>query len=133
MSSHGGAITDFSTALSLLGSEKIENGFGGSRFGEAYSGSEPQDTGDLAATAVLKGVDDGSGDDPRTPHQPFVPNVYIAYDGEDQNMGQEDVDGEDDRHTLEGGEAFLRRSQSADGGDGMAEGGSVVCACHYAR
>lgn len=148
MSSHERAIRDFTTALALLGSKQNEDDLDGSRSREASSAAELQNNadaeglgrdGDVAATTNQIEIDDSSNTNSHASHDRCAPSEPNTSGGVDQNQqylaktGQQESLGEDDRFKLNGDGASRRRSQGADGGDGMAEGGSVVGACHYAR
>lgn len=151
MTSHERAIRDFTTALTLLGSEKIgNNSLGGSRFREASSSATeikdydegPGRSGDAAATTEQNEIEDSGNPNPRPPHDRRALSVSNGCGGVDQAQpfvpepGQvEEPRDKDGRLKLNRNHdsSSRRQSQGADGEDGMAEGGSVVGACRYAR
>lgn len=156
MSSHERAIRDFTTALTLLGSKQAEDDLGGSpRLRETSSAAELREhdegapgggNGDAAATAEPNAADGScNAANPRAPHEPCSPGESNASssDGDDQEqprleeeLGHRASSGENGRleKRLNSNRSSSRRlSHGADAGDGMAEGGSVVGACYYAR
>ena len=162
VSSHERALGDFDTALTLVRRKKqTEDELDGATrpLRETSSAAELLQDNDegpggvedgkaAAATTSTKheetygGSGGGGGDaSPRTPDERRSPGASNASGGvghtqpclaEEPGHHEEPHD-EDGRLKTGGGDGSRRRSQGADGGDGMAEGGSVLGACHYAR
>lgn len=157
--SHERAVGDFTTALALIRRKQTGEGFDGSRLRETCSAADllqdndegPGGNGDDAAASTttehkeIGGGGDGGDDNerPRTPDERCAPSTApgasvggVAAQNQPRLAEpghQAESRGEDGRSKISRGDTSRRRSQGADGGDGMAEGGSVLGACHYAR